>query len=200
MPKSPQEWAESVIRNLPDRTGKSLDEWLELVKTTGLTEHKHIVTWLKDECSLGQNTAYMIADKFVGEYEDPDQMLQNLYKGKEALKELYDVIIERARELGEELTVYQCKTYTVLRRGRQFAVIKPATKNRIDVGFALPEVEVTGRLQVARNLGGGDRITHKIGIESTADIDHEFCHWLKAAFDRDLPANGPGRQHATLFK
>jgi hypothetical protein len=203
MPKSPQEWAESVIKNLPERTGRSLEQWIELVKKSGLTKSSEIVAWLKSEHNLGQNTAYMISYKITGDYDDPEALLDAMYSGgKEALRPLYESLIKMAEKLGDDLTVYQCKTYTVLRRSRQFAVIKPTTKTRIDVGFALPGLGEQGRLELAKNLGGGDRITHKVSVESGSDIDNELFKWLKASYEMDPPAAAisHAKSRATLFK
>lgn len=143
----------------------------------------------------------MIADKALGSYDDPVALLNDMYKGKETLLPLYESIVALAGRLGEELTVYQCKTYTVLRRGRQFAVIKPTTKTRIDVGFALPGVSEQGRLLLAKNLGGGNRITHRMEVHTSKDINEELRRWLTEAFERDLPADSNSKKEvATLFR
>ena len=72
----------------------------------------------------------------------------------------------------------------MLRRKRQFAVMKPTTKTRVDLGLTLGDVKPVGRLESAGNVGGG-RITHLIKIESTKSIDAEVKRWLKEAYTRD---------------
>ena len=36
MAKSPEEMALSMIQNLPEKTGKSLEEWLQITRASGL--------------------------------------------------------------------------------------------------------------------------------------------------------------------
>jgi hypothetical protein len=66
-----------------------------------------------------------------------------------------------------------------------FAEIKPATKTRIDFGFALGDSKPTGRLVDTGGFAKKNRITHKIPIASPDDIDADVKKWLKAAYDRD---------------
>jgi hypothetical protein len=43
----------------------------------------------------------------------------------------------------------------------------------------------TGRLIDTGGFAKKDRITHRIPLESPADIDDEVKRWLKVAYDRD---------------
>lgn len=72
-----------------------------------------------------------------------------------------------------------------LYRNHVFAQIKPATKTRIDLGFALKDTPATGRLIDTGGFAKKDRITHRIPISSLADIDDEVRHWLEVAYQMD---------------
>lgn len=55
---------------------------------------------------------------------------------------------------------------------RQFALIKPATKTRIDLGLKLKGKPTTDRLE---NSGPfGTMCTHRVRLKSPADIDSEL--------------------------
>ncbi len=43
----------AIIRNLPSKTGKSLEEWIRLLSGSGLTEKRDMKQYLKDEHGVG---------------------------------------------------------------------------------------------------------------------------------------------------
>ena len=65
------------------------------------------------------------------------------------------------------------------------AMIKPATKTRIDFGLALGGLKGKGRLQETGGFAKKDRITHRIAVASIDDIDQELRDWLRRAYEGD---------------
>ena len=63
MPKSPREMEAAIIRNLPERTGRSIDAWKRLVKSNAPRGKKERVAWLRREHGLGGPTASVIAGR-----------------------------------------------------------------------------------------------------------------------------------------
>ncbi len=47
MPKSPEEMAQSMINNLKEKTGKTLPQWLKIVRRSGEAKHGAMVKFLK---------------------------------------------------------------------------------------------------------------------------------------------------------
>jgi len=80
-----------------------------------------------------------------------------------------------------------CKTIVPLYREHVFAQIKPTTNSRIDLGFALTHYK--GKLPKPLIDTGGlakkDRITHRIEITATEQIDGEVKKWLETAYGLD---------------
>ncbi len=76
-------------------------------------------------------------------------------------------------------------TIVPLYRNHVFAQIKPTTRARIDMGYALGDTKATGRLIDTGGFAKKDRITHRIPIGSLEEIDEEVKHWLQVAYDRD---------------
>ena len=62
MALSPDGMSEAVIRNLKNRTGSSLEQWVRIARKSGLTEPKELRKWLKTEHGLGGTTCWIIAD------------------------------------------------------------------------------------------------------------------------------------------
>jgi len=191
-----QKW----IVELPAKTGKSLDDWVRHVKKSGPKTEKECRVWLKDEYQLGTNTAWWLAEKAFGnplglKDDSPEGYLQlahvyieQMYAGRTALRPLHDELIRLARLLGDDVRICPCKTIVPLYRRHVFAEIKPATNKRIDLGFALGEEPFTNRLLDTGGAEKKNRITHKVGLTSLADIDLQVKRWLKQAYEQDAQA------------
>src|SRR5262249_10540219 len=63
-----QEW----IAKLPEKTGRSLDQWIQLVKDSGPPTEKERREWLKKEYGLGTNSAWWIAERAEGKGQEAD--------------------------------------------------------------------------------------------------------------------------------
>ena len=64
MGQSPQQMNDSIIRNLKDKTGKSLEEWIDFLRSTSLAEKKEIIQYLKEDKSVGHFQAQIIYQHF----------------------------------------------------------------------------------------------------------------------------------------
>jgi len=187
-----QKW----IAELKQKTGRTLDEWLRLIKKSGPKDEQARREWLKTEHGLGTNHASSIADRSVGkgaELGDPDEYLkaaegyvEQMYSGTRAgLRPIYDALLKVGLKVGKDVKACPCQTIVPLYRNHVFAQIKPTTTKRVDIGFALGEMKPQGRLIDTGGFAKKDRITHRIEITSPKDVDDEVKHWLKVAYDRD---------------
>ena len=115
---------------------------------------------------------------------DDADLLAAQYAGEKAqLRPLYDHLVQIARQLGPDITLTTRKSYVALAKGKQFAVIAPGTKTRLDLGLKLPGKTTTARLVEAKNLGGGS-ISHKVALHLLNDVDEEVIGWLKEAYNQ----------------
>jgi len=187
-----QDW----IDKLPEKTGRSLDEWIELVQKSGPPTEKERREWLKTEHKMGTNSAWWIAERAEGkglEDGDPEAYLKAAEKYVEAqyagpkshLRLIYDRILELAFAIGDDVKACPCQTIVPLYRRHVFAQIKPTTQTRIDLGFALGNMKTPKRLIDTGGYAKKDRITHRIPLESVKEIDKEVERWLKTAYDLD---------------
>ncbi len=190
--KMVQDW----IAGLKAKTGRTLEAWIAHVKKSGPPTEVQRRDWLKKECGLGTNAAWWIAERAEGkglEDGDPEaylttaaQYVEAMYAGpKTGLRHIHDELIKLARKLGKDVKVCPCQTIVPLYRKHVFAEIKPATRTRIDLGFALGPMKPTGRLLDTGGYGKKNRITHRIPLSSIDEIDDEVKRWLKKAYDLD---------------
>lgn len=63
--------------------------------------------------------------------------------------------------------------------------MKPATRTRIDFGYALRDTKATARLLDTSGFAKKDRITRRILISSLSDIDSDVERWLRKAYAMD---------------
>src|SRR5437773_12412851 len=70
---------QSTIAGMKQRTGRTLEEWVELVTKKGPATEKERRAWLKAKHGHGQNYSWWIAEQSVGKSDDsdPDTYLRN---------------------------------------------------------------------------------------------------------------------------
>lgn len=181
MANTPADMLETMKANLPEKTGRTLEQWIALVRSSGLEKHGEQVKFLKDQ-GVGHGYANMICHAARDGFDTKDDdLIAGQYKGKEPLRPIYDALETFACTLGEDVEISPRKTSVSLRRSKNFAVITPATKSRIDLGINLKGLPGTDRLLEEKP---GSMCTHKVRLQSTAQIDAELKAWLKQAYDR----------------
>ena len=87
----------TMIDNLHKNTGKTLEQWIEIVKKENFEKHGQIMKFLKESHSLSHGFANLVALKArgadAGSVENKDDLIDKQYKGKENLRPLYDTVI-----------------------------------------------------------------------------------------------------------
>jgi len=185
------------VAELKQKTGRSLDEWLKLIKQDGPPSENERRDWLKSKFGLGTNSAWWLAERSAGkgkETSDPDHYLraaekyiEEMFSGKkEGLRPIYDALLKLGLNIGKDAKACPCQTIVPLYRNHVFAQIKPTTQTRIDLGLALGNLKTPRRLIDTGGYAKKDRITHRIEITSLKDIDQDVKRWLKVAYDRDV--------------
>ena len=53
----------AMLRNMVEKTGKNIDDWIALVKVKNFSKHGEIVNYLKSDFSLTHGYANLIARK-----------------------------------------------------------------------------------------------------------------------------------------
>ena len=183
MAASPDAALQSMIANLKEKTGRSLEEWVKLAAKSGGAKHGEIVKFLKEKHELGHGYANLVAQKALeaaaGGPASGDDLVTAQYAGaKAALKPIHDALIAAARRLGADVEIAPKKSSVSLRRSRQFALIEPATNTRVNLGLQLKGVPVGGRLEKYPST----MCTHRVRLESVAQVDAELLRWLAQAY------------------
>ena len=171
-------------KGLKKKTGKSLDYWITVVKDSGQTKHKAIIDFLKTEHAFSHGYANFVAlkaRKSDAASMSPQELLANQYQGKEKLVPIYSELLALVKTFGEDVTITPKKDSVSVIRKKQFALIKPATKSRIDLGLKLKGKEINGRLQNSGPFGA--MCTHRVRLTSIEEVDLELGAWLRVAYE-----------------
>src|SRR5262245_12607331 len=135
MAKSPEEMKAAMIAGLKEKTGKSLAEWLQILRASGKSKHKEFVTLLKTDHGLTHGYANMIALQALGSdshtADQTDDLVAAQYAGPKAgLRPIYDAVLAAVAKFGSDVEVSPKKAYVSLRRSKQFAIVQPSTGTR----------------------------------------------------------------------
>ncbi|MEZ5173118.1 MAG: DUF4287 domain-containing protein [Bacteroidia bacterium] len=88
---------QTMIENLRTNSGKSLQEWIEIVRAQNLTKHSDIISYLKKEHGFTHGFANLVAHKSkqsdAGSAVDTESLVEKQYSGKEHFKPLYERIV-----------------------------------------------------------------------------------------------------------
>ena len=102
-----------VVAGMKGKTGKSIEEWIELVQAQTGKDDAALAKWLKSEFRLGTNYAKFVVDRAAGrggaENYRPEELVDAQYAGKKAgLLPIYDRLLKLSLDLGED--VHACPT------------------------------------------------------------------------------------------
>lgn len=172
---------QTMIDNMPEKTGRSLEEWKVLLKKKSFAKHGEAMKFLKEEHQVTHGFANTIVLLSKEENETAEDLVVDQYKGKEELIPIYEELISFVKALGNVVKIAPKKTSVSIIRKRQFALIKPATKTRIDLGLKFNNKPTGERLE---NSGPfGTMCTHRVKLSETGQVDAELKAWLKEAYE-----------------
>ena len=187
MATSPEEQVANMIASLKEKTGRSIDEWVALGKASGKAKHGELVTWLKSEHGITHGYANLIGHQTLksdagSKLAAGDDLVSEMFAGdKASLRPIFDALMKAILAFGNDIEQSPKKGYLSLRRKTQFATLHPSTKTRFDVGIKLKGVAPAGRLEAAGSWNA--MVSHRVKLESPAQVDAELVRWLKAAYD-----------------
>lgn len=176
---------QTMIDNLHKNTGKTLEQWIDIVNKENFAKHGEMLKFLKETHGLTHGFANLVAHKAkgsdAGSADDQDELITKQYQGKEHFKPVYQKIMSEIEKFGNDIEIAPKNAYVSLRRKKQFALLQPATKTRFEIGIILKGQESQGKLEVINTANA--MCSHKINIADINDIDNEVIEWLKKAYE-----------------
>lgn len=177
---------QTMLENLKKITGKTLEQWIDVVKYQNLEKHAQILSFLKNEHGFTHGFANLVALKTLatdaGSFGNKEELIEKQYKGKEHFKPIYEKILADVLEFGEDVVVAPKNANVSLRRKKQFALLFPATKNRFEVGINLKGHPAKGKLEAIETSNA--MCSHKINLSGVEDVDQEVMEWIRLAYEQ----------------
>jgi hypothetical protein len=187
-----KDWSDMMAMSaelLKRRTGGTVAEWNERVRSSGADhDEAHLRTWLTEQGVTGYAQQLLVMERFG--YPDfltatADELIAAQYADRTSLRPILDRILDVASALGA-ITIQARKGYVSLVSPRRtFAVVRPTTKQRVDLGLRLPRRAPSGRVEAAKGLGN-DSITLRVGLHSVDDIDDEVLDLLRLTYAENV--------------
>lgn len=173
------------MRTLVERSGATVEEWNARIADVGPRDEAALRAWLHDRDVRGYAQMLLVFETFG--YPDfftasADELIEAQYAGRPALRPVYDRVVLAALSVGD-VSVQARKTYvSLLTPRRTFAIVKAATKTRVDLGLRLDGAEPDGRLLPAKALGN-ETINVRVALAAPDDVDDEVVELLRRAYD-----------------
>lgn len=176
---------QTMIENLHRNTGKTLEQWIDVVRKEDLKKHGEVISFLKETHGMSYGFANLIAHKAKGSdadsFENKDDLIGKQYRGKEHFLPVYEKLMEEIKRFGNDIETAPKNSYVSLRRKKQFAILQPATKTRFEIGINLRGQAPEGKLEAATSPNA--MCSHRINIADTGNIDSEIIAWLRKAYE-----------------
>ncbi|WP_426050718.1 DUF4287 domain-containing protein [Brevundimonas sp. SL161] len=179
-------WFATVKANFETRSGRSLEAWVEIMKTCPETAPKARQAWLKAEYGVGQNHASYILDAFNPAaqpgWDEPAELRAALWKeaGSLAILEAVEAVASGV----QGVISGQRKGYTAFSRAVQFAAVRPLKGGQAVLGLKL-EPEASARLSpAARKESWSERLSATVELDDPAAVDGEIARLFAAAAER----------------
>jgi predicted transport protein len=170
-------------QNLLEKTGKTLEQWKALLSQQSFTKHGEYMSFLKKDHGITHGFANFITLKFreadAGS-ANADDLVAAQYQGKESLKPIFDKLLSLILKLGSDIEVAPKKSAVSLRVKRQFALIQPSTKTRIDLGLKFNDKPHGERLETSGPFG--TMCTHRVKLTALEQVDDELLAWITEAY------------------
>lgn len=171
--------------NILEKTGRPVSDWVLTVQDSGLKKHGEIVRFLKDDHGFSHGYANLVAHQALrssADHQDNAELVAQQYAGPKAeLKPIYDKVVAVVQGFGKDVELAPKKAYVSLRRKKQFALVQPSTKTRVDLGINLKGKPPQGRLEASGSFNA--MVSHRVRLESASEIDSEVKDWLKQAYE-----------------
>jgi hypothetical protein len=178
---------QTQLNNIQKKTGKSLAELAAIAKKSGLTKHGELRDMFKEKLGLGHGDANSLVHAIfasdgarVAEGKSTGDVLDEIYSGAKAgFRPIHEKLIKEINKFGE-FEIVPKKGYVSLRRKKQFAMIRPKTNTRFEVGINAKGLKKNVRLL---EQPSGSMCNYVVNVSEVGEVDPELISWIKSAYE-----------------
>jgi predicted transport protein len=187
MAKTSGEFELEFIQTAKEKTGKTLEQWLQVIKPTGFKKQMEILNWLKKEHKLNHMQAQFLAGIFLNNgkpvYQNEGNLLENQFAKFENIKPLFEFVSSKILKQFPNSQVIPKKTYVSFTSVREFVAIN-IKKGELRLGMDLGDVPFKGVVEKAKLTGPMPRISHMVVIKSKTDLNDAVMKLIAKSNER----------------
>lgn len=187
MAQTSEQAHDSYVQGIEAKAGRPIDALVAEVLGWGPGKHNELLKRAKEAFGLGHGHANLLvhlardkaegAGATTGGADDP---LDAIYAGSKApLRPLHEAFMARVADFGS-FEVAPKKANVSLRRSKQFALVGPGSKGRLEVGVNHRGAEGPARFE---DLGPGKMCTHRAFVGAPEEIDDELLAFVREAYE-----------------
>lgn len=185
--KTSGEIEKEFIENLKASTKKDLAAWLTQIKSLGITKRNDIINSLKNDYAFGHMNASLLAGIYLNGgkpvYGSTDDLLENQFAKAEAMRELYESVINFVKQNFPGAAVLPKKTYVSILEKREFAAINIKPKE-LRIGFDLGDRAFDDTVSKSKLTGPMPRISHMVVVTEKGQLNQQMITLLRESHSR----------------
>lgn len=187
MAKTSGEFESEFIQTAKEKTGKTLEQWLAVVKPKGFTKQMEILNWLKSEHKLNHMQASFVVGIYLNNgkpvYQSEDNLLENQFVKSESMRPLFDFVSQKILKDFSDTQMIAKKTYVSFTAAREFAAVNIKPKE-LRLGMDLGDLPFNDTVQKTKLTGPMPRISHMVIITEEKHLDKKVSEYLKQSYNR----------------
>jgi hypothetical protein len=186
MAKTTTDYEREFVAEAKARTGRSVEEWMDVIKASGKTKHTEVRNWLKSDHKLDHMRATFLTFMFENGGKiafDAADLRDTLFANKEQARIVTDALEEAITEAYPAVEFVPKKTYISINGDKVMGCATPI-KDGVRFGLDLGDMPFEGRVLKAKSLGAMPNITHMIELRDLNEIDAEVLKLTGVAFER----------------
>ncbi len=187
MAKTSGEFEQEFIQTAKEKTGRTLEQWLPVVKKSGLTKQMEITNWLKAEHKLNHLQAQLLAGLYLNNgkpvYQNEASLLDNQFAKCEEMRPLFNAVSEMILKQFPDTQLIPKKTYVSFTATREFAAINIKPKE-IRLGIDLGDMAFHDTIQKTKLSGPMPRISHMAVITDIKQFDKKLIEYIQLSYNR----------------
>lgn len=185
--KTSGEIEKEFIDNLKASTKKDLNGWLAEITSLGITKRNDIINSLKNNYGFGHMNASLLAGIYLNGgkpvYGSTDDLLENQFAKAEAMREIYESVINFVKKNFPGVTVLPKKTYVSILEKREFAAINIRPKE-LRIGFDLGDRPFDDAVTKSKLTGPMPRISHMVVVTGGESLNEDLIGLLRESHSR----------------
>ena len=187
MTKTSGELEKEFIDTAKAQTGRTLQEWLSLVKSSTIVKRNEIIEWLRKGHGLNHMQAQFIAGIYFNDgnpvYINENALLENQFSKCPEMRSLFDSLSKKIISSFQGTQLIPKKTYLSLTAVREFVAVN-VRPSEIRMGLDLCDAPFTSVLQKSNLIGPMPRFSHMLIVTEINQLDEKAMALITLSYNR----------------